>query len=702
MSTHKSVPWRDDPGKVRPMLASLGDAALDDALFAFEPKYDGIRALVSLDPKAGSRRVAIYSRLGHEKSLQFPDLVRAFDARVRALRRPLLLDGEIVALDGAGHPTSLTKLQSRLHVTGRHLAASRSTEQPAAFVAFDLLREGGEDLRDLPLSARRDRLERAWSDAGSPLLRISQFEPGDGRALMRRAHDEGWEGLVAKHLDSRYRSGKRTADWRKIKLTQRQEFVVCGWTAPRGSRHAFGALLLGVRKGELLVFAGSVGTGFDASELARVSGLLRPLVRKACPFAEPPDTAERATWVEPLLVADVRFAEWTPEGHLRHPVYLGLRDDVRPRAVVRERPSLEPADDAPGPGPGAAPDPETGLRAAVVEQLHDIEAGRGSGVIVLPDGSSLEVTNLGKVFWPAGRLTKGALMRYYAGAAPVILPVVAERPLVMKRFPNGIAGKTFYQQRAPDQVPEGVRVETVEGDTDVPSRLVGGSLRTLIYMSQLAVISQDPWFSRVATSDNPDFIAFDLDPMPGVSFRQVLDVARWLRDELGRLGIAGAAKTSGASGLHLFVKLPPSLPYQAGQIFAQIVATMVAQRHPSQATVERAVGARGRTVYVDYLQNIRGKTLACAYSARASEFAGVSAPLTWREVDDGVDPRDFTIESMPSRLRTAGDVWAEGLRGAPADLGAVLRYAEPGSGEKAEVRSQESGDRRQETEDRIG
>lgn len=660
------------------MLASPGDARLDDPLFAFEPKYDGIRALVALDPRGGERRVAIFSRQGHEKSLQFPDLVRDLDGFARSLGGPLLLDGEIVALDEAGHPTSFTRLQGRLHVTGRHLSAVRSAEQPAAFVAFDLLREGAEDLRDLPLSARRDRLERAWLDTGSPRLRISQFEAGDGRALMTRAHAEGWEGLVAKHLDSRYRSGRRTQDWRKIKLTSRQEFVIGGWTAPRGSRAAFGALLLGVRKGRSLVFVGSVGTGFDEAELHRVARLLSPLARSSCPFAEEPDTAERATWVEPRLVAEVKFAEWTPEGHLRHPVYLGLRDDVPASVVVRE-PAVPVRDDGRARRrPRVRPDPDAKSRQAVIEQLNGIEAGRGDGIVVLPDGSSLDVTNLRKVFWPAGRQTKGALLRYYVSVAPVILPVVADRPLVMKRFPNGIAGRTFYQQRAPDKVPDGVRTEAVEGDTEVPSRVIGGTLRTLVYTSQLAVISQDPWFSRVEAPDQPDFLAFDLDPMPGVPFRQVLDVARWIRDELDRLGIIGVPKTSGSSGLHVFVKLPPGLPYQAGQIFAQIVATIVAQRHPAAATVERIVSARGRKVYIDYLQNIRGKSLACAYSARASEFAGVSTPLTWPEIEDGVDPRAFTIETMDARLREVGDVWAEGLRGEPADLGAVLRDAEMG------------------------
>ncbi len=689
------------------MLASPGDVPLQDTHLAFEPKYDGIRALVDIEPRRRPGAVAMYSRQGHEKSAQFPELVREMEAFARRLKAPVLLDGEIVALDEAGHPASFTRLQPRLHVTGGRTSAERAARQPAAFVAFDILRDGDDDVRALPLSARRLRLERVFTDTGSPLLRLSAFAAEDGRGLYRQAESDGWEGLIAKHLDSQYRSGRRTADWRKIKLVHRQEFVVGGWTDRLGARGTIGALLLGARRGSTIEFVGSVGSGFDEAELARLAGLVAPLARSASPYGTPPKLATAVHWLEPALVVEVKFAEWTPDGHLRHPVYLGVRDDVDP-AGVRVEDARKPADQreraAPAgarrrrvPGSGSAgvgpgghdakgspsleesrgPGVDAALLDLVIAQLDDLEAGRGEGVLALPDGSRLEVSHLGKIFWPAGRLTKGALMRHYVRVSPWLLPVIEYRPLIMKRFPNGVAGKSFYQQKAPSPVPEGIRVEAVPGDTDVPSRLIGSSLRTLLYMAQLAAISQDPWFSRVQSPESPDFVAFDLDPMPGVAFRQVLDVARWVRDELDALGITAVAKTSGATGLHIFVRLPEGLPYEAGQLFAQIVATMVAQRHPRVATVERSVGARGRTVYVDYLQNIRGKSLACAYSARASEFAGVSTPLTWAEVDAGLDPGDFTIETVAARLREVGDLWAPVLRGRPANLSAVLRYAEP-------------------------
>jgi bifunctional non-homologous end joining protein LigD len=283
------------------------------------------------------------------------------------------------------------------------------------------------------------------------------------------------------------------------------------------------------------------------------------------------------------------------------------------------------------------------------------------------------VGHLDKVFWPASGLTKGALMRYYTWAAPLILPVVQDRPLTMRRFPEGIRGKAFYQQRAPDEVPSGVRVETLPVDREVPSRLVGGSLATLLFTTQIAAISQDPWFSRVGSLDDADHVVLDLDPMPGVGFGTVVDVARWIHDELERIGTPSAPKTSGAQGLHVYIPLPPHTPYEAGRLFCEIVATLVADRHPRVATVERAIDARGRRVYIDYLQNTRGKTLAAAYSARATADAGVSAPLTWREVHEGVDRGAFTLRTMPERVRRVGDLWRALRTARGADLGAILR-----------------------------
>ena len=664
------------------MLATLANAPLDDPQLAYEPKYDGIRAIAEVGGSGSG--VRIWSRLGNEKTHQFPEIAEALTQWSARLQASVVLDGEIVALDADGAPAGFQELQGRIHVGGHHARHPSPLHipghTPTAYIVFDLLQVGRQSLRDQPLRDRRRALERLFGRHKSTTLRLSEISYGDGRELYRRAIAQGWEGLIAKRADSRYRPGKRTPDWRKLKLVHEQEFVVAGWTEPRESRAHFGALLLGVyneprakasRAKRVLTFAGGLGTGFNERELARVMALLKPLETKTCPFDEVPKTAERAHWVKPTLVAQVKFAEWTADRHLRHPVYLGLRDDKRAKDVRKENETVQ--------GPGfrvqgsserkANPAPRT---SALVDQLRALEASHRDGRIELPGGGRLTVTNLAKVFWPRLKLTKGDLFRYYAQIAPMILPAVADRPLVMKRFPNGIDGKPFYQHRA-DDAPPGVRIETVEAaehDSRRP-QIVGGDLTTLLHMTQLASISQDPWFSRVATPGFADYAAFDLDPAPGVPFARVLEVARWIHDELDALGATGVPKTSGADGLHIYVRLPPGTPYEAGLIFCQIVATVVSRKHPKAATIERSVRARGKRIYIDYLQNVRGKTLATAYSARASDYAGVSMPLTWREVDDGVAREDFTIRTALARVRQVGDLWAALRKSAPVHLARV-------------------------------
>ena len=657
------------------MLASTVDVSLANAEFVYEPKYDGIRTIALVTPGHPAPEVRLYSRLGNDKTSQFPAIARALGRFALKLRQPTVLDGEIVALDARGRPIGFQNLQGRLH--RKTVGAAEDT--PSAFIAFDLLRDGPHDLRHMPLVARRAALERIFGNPRSPMLRLSKQVARDGRELYREAIAEGWEGLIAKRATSKYLSGKRTTDWVKLKLIREQEFVVGGWTEPRGTRSNLGALLLGVYDEDArLHYVAHVGSGFNEAELDRLMRALKPLETSRCPFDEPPPgTNETPHWVKPRLVAQVKFTEWTDEGRLRHPTYLGLRDDVKPKSVRREEgPQYSPkamkrlegnSNTVVGPNLSSA---KRGKKSAlrpeapalpkdlqlVVDQLTDLEKRRKKGPIVLPDGESLDVGNLEKVFWPDGPHTKGDLLRYYVRVSPYILPVVADRPLVMKRFPNGVGSEAFYQHRAPDKIPQGIRSISLPDD-DVPSRLVGGSLKTLLYLAQLAAISMDPWFSRVDSLEMVDHIALDLDPMPGTSFETVLDVARWVHDELGRVGAVGFPKTSGADGLHVYVPMPKNTPYEAGRIWAQIVATMVATKHPKAATVERTVSRRGAKVYVDYLQNIEGKTLACAYSARASEYAGASTPLTWDEVHRGVDRRDFTIATLPARLKEVGDLW---------------------------------------------
>jgi bifunctional non-homologous end joining protein LigD len=663
------------------MLASLDPAPLESSRFAYEPKYDGIRAIVAVRAAGGPGAARIWSRLGNEKTTQFPEIVRALTIFARGLKADVLLDGEIVALDERGEPAGFQRLQGRIHLTSDGDIGGRVVTQPVAFVAFDVLRDGELDVRPLALTARRARLERIFGNAGTRVLRLSELHAGDGRALHRLALERGWEGIVAKALDAPYQSGRRSSAWRKIKLLQRQDCVVGGFTDGRGSRAHFGALLLGVWDGGELRYVGHAGTGFSGRELERLARMLGPLETPTCPFAIRPRTNERPHWTRPDVVVTVGFTEWTDDGVFRHPKYLGVRDDVDPRAVRRE-PSAATAPVRPSRSSGARsgrrarvePWPRAaGSTRRIIERLAEIEERGGEGAVELPGDITLPVGHLDKVFWPSSGITKGALMRYYTWAAPYILPAVTDRALIMRRFPEGIRGKAFYQQRAPDAVPPGVRVQTLPVDREVPSRLIGGSMATLLFMTQIAAISQDPWFSRVGSLDDADHVVLDLDPMPGVPFATVVDVARWVHDELERVSTPAVPKTSGAQGLHIYIPLPPHTSYQAGRLFCELVATLVADRHPRVATVERTVDARGRRVYIDYLQNMRGKTLATAYSARASDDACVSAPVTWAEVHAGIDRRDFTLRTMPDRVRAVGDLWKALRESRAADLGAILR-----------------------------
>ena len=738
------------------MLASLPaqEPPLVDPALVYEPKYDGIRAIAFIEPGGEYAQARFWSRLGNEKTAQFPELVATLGVWGRRLKGPVVLDGEIVALDGQGRPAGFQRLQNRIHVTVPGYRSSKPIlsheEQPTAFIAFDLLREGNEDLRGLPLTERRIRLERLFAKFKPPnhALRVSDQVAGDGRALYERAKSEGWEGLVVKHARSLYRDGRRSPEWQKLKLTKQDEFVVGGWTEPKGARVYFGSLILGrYDESGKLVHVGDVGTGFNGAELQRLWKMLKPAETKECPFAGKPKSLGKQHWVAPALVAQVRYTEVTDDGRLRHPTYLGLRDDKTVKEVTEPplrgtkdrkdtddtkttkdtkitkitkgstfsnnssdkntsttttthdtnntndtdtRKTKNPTSNAinkgvregrsakttrPQTSKGSKSNPLTAWLAnadAMTAQLQDLEDRKRDGRLLLPDGDWLDVTNLQKIFWPEPNYTKGDLLRYYARIAPFILPVVAERPLVMKRFPNGVEGQAFYQHRAPDVYPRGVRVEPVPG-ADVPTMFIGGDLKTLLYMSQLAAISQDPWFSKMNALDEADVVAIDLDPQPGATFRQIQDVAMWVYEELQRLKVPAFPKTSGSEGLHIFIPLPPGSSYEVGVLFCQIIATIVATKHPKVATIERMVKRRpNKTIYVDYLQNIPGKTLACAYSARASAFAGVSTPLKWTEVDDKIEPQDFTIKTIEARLKKVGDLWA-GLRTAtPADLGAAL------------------------------
>ena len=629
---------RIDPSTFAPMLATTADGLPAGDDWTFEPKYDGIRVLAFATESAA----ALITRNGNEKSAQFPEIVDALRELAEAHGDPLVLDGEIVPLVD-GSLGRFEALQARMHVQSRAAIRAHVAQTPVAFVAFDLLLDDGEAFLDEPWMERRARLEAVLEPHTSERVRLTETT-SDGEDLLQRARREGWEGIIAKRTDAGYAIGKRSRDWQKVKVEGRQEFVVGGWTEPRRSRQHIGALLLGYYDGDEFVYAGHTGTGFTDAGLRDMGKRLAPLERETSPFAKRPRTNERAHWVQPRVVVEVKFNEWTREGKLRQPVFLGVRDDKDPSEVVKE------TGEAKAKGKGRV-------------------KGEGGGKARKPKGGEKEVvagitlTNFSKVWFPKEKITKGDVLEYYQEMSKVILPAMKDRPLVLKRFPDGIEGESFYQQAPGDRWPEGVRVEEVPSDSGPQKRLIGGNLATLLYTIQLGAISYDPWHSRIGKLEYADYSVIDLDPQPGASFRKVVKVAGYVKEALDEAGLEAALKTSGSRGLHVYVPLPARTPWEAGTLIAQIIATRVAEQHRKDATVVRAVRKRPHgTVYVDYLQNILGKTIAGVYAVRAKPGGTVSTPLRWDELTPDLDAREFTLRSVPDRVREIGDLWASQMK----------------------------------------
>ncbi len=480
---------------ISPMLATAGTALPASAGWAFEPKYDGVRVIAI----ASANRVQLLSRNGIDKAPQFPEVVEALRAFAQQRHGVTVLDGELVGLDGAvlGRFQSV---QARVHERDVSVIAARMATQPAALMLFDLLVDGTQSWVTQPWHVRRSALEKAFPSRGlvgrarGGSIRLGEAVLHDGEELMRRAQLAGWEGIMAKRVDAPYAIGVRSRDWLKLKLDRQQEFVVGGWTEPRNSRPYIGALLLGYYRDADLQYAGHVGTGFTRAELAWLHHRLGGLGRKTCPFFTTPATNASARWVRPSLVVEVRFNEWTNDGHLRQPVYRGVRTDKRARDIVREV---------------VMPDPATKVELAPVI------------------GTALEFTNLDKVFSRKAKKTKGDIVQYYTAIAPLLLPFIADRPLVLRRYPNGIDKPAFFQQRVAKGVPSTVRTELIpQPDDSSDRRIVGGDLTTLLYCAQLGAIDVNPWHSRVGSIAYADYSIIDLDPGAGATFRRVIDVAR--------------------------------------------------------------------------------------------------------------------------------------------------------------------------------
>lgn len=645
------------------MLASTASEVPRGGDWTFEPKYDGMRVLAYATRDA----VRLITRNGIDRALQFPEVVHALTVLARRRRRPFVLDGEIIVRRHApAGGSAFQALQGRWHVTDLTAVARHANTSPVDLVAFDALVDGERSVVHEPWRDRRVRLERLLRAPLPVGLRLGESSAGDGAKMLERAARSGWEGIIAKRIDAPYLPGVRTRDWIKLTVVHEQEFVVGGWTEPRASREHFGALLLGYWKDGELIYAGHTGTGFTRETLGDLQRRLTSLERKTSPFADAPRTNQRAHWTRPSMVVVVRFTEWTADGRLRHPVFMGLRDDKNAADVGREPLSMQKRK------PHQAKSAKRRTAAKPIEsaqsvaaQLERLERERRSGTIVTAPRAKLAVTSLDKVYFPRARLTKGHVMRYYSAVAPVMLPLIAERPLVLRRYPDGITkeGTAFYQQKAPETTPRGVRVEKVRTADGIEPRIVGGDLTTLLYTVQIGAIEVNPWHSRVGSLLYADYTILDLDPGTNASFSDVVLAARWVHDVIRELGVTGSVKTSGSRGIHVYLRLPARTSFKASRTVADIIAHRVAAVHPEETTLVRPLKERPpNAVYLDVGQNDRGKSVAAPFSLRAREPGPVSTPLAWEELTATLDPTKFTMDSVLRDAKRRADLWNDGLR----------------------------------------
>jgi len=647
------------PRRLAPMLAEQGDKVFNDEAWAWEPKLDGYRVLAFID----RNEIRLHSRKGLNLARDFPRLAE----ELKRQAAPMILDGEIVAFDASGRPSF-------------HAMQGRAPNDPAVLYCFDLLHFASVDLRQAPYRDRRRYLAQCLLP--TPLVRLVHAQD-DGKALQAAARASGFEGVMGKRKDSRYEAGKRSGAWLKVKPVRSGDFVIGGYTRGKGSRASLGALLLGTWDRGRLRYASHVGSGFDEKSLKAVKARLAPLQRKTNPFSETPELNAPTTWVEPELVAEVEYQSWTDDGHLRAPVFLRLRDDLDAREVRHAAAKKQPSSE-------------------IESVLQQLDSGKAAFALAV-GGHRIRLTHLDRVYWPASpalkqrALTKRDLLRYLAEVSPYMLPHLADRPLTLIRMPEGIGGERFYQKHWLQERPPFVQTLNVysEHKDDGHEVLVCGNLATLLWLAQAGTLEFHVWHSRAkpgpdaaeqgtdfASADAlehsvlsyPDYVVFDIDPYiysgkeaPGeepelntVAFEKGKEVAFRLRELLAGMKLEAIVKTSGKTGLHVFVPIRRSLDFAAARHVSELVGRHLVRAHPKEITQEWSVPKRTGKIFMDYNMNVRGKTLNAAYSPRGAPGAPVSMPLSWEELA-AAHPLDFRIPNAAERLARTGDRWAEAL-----------------------------------------
>jgi len=613
--------------KYAPMLATLAGGVPKGEGWTFEIKWDGYR-IVS---RVSGSEAELRTRKDQDYTARFANVAKEL---AKALKTPdCVVDGEVCALDEEGRPSFSAMQQGK-------------RETPIVYYLFDLLEVDGEPVVDLPLEERRERLEQLL-DRRNRTIRLSEsFD--DGQALLAAAEQQGLEGVMAKRLGSRYLPGKRSRDWLKVKGHGRQEFVIAGYTRGKGRRGGtLGSLVLGTYRAGELVYAGNVGTGFTEREIERLLAKLKPLERKTPPFEDAPKMPRvrkgDVIWVEPKLVAEVEFAEWTHDNRLRAPSYKGLREDKDPTEVRREEPEGE----------------------AIPTEIR-----KGKRV--------LKLSNVDKLFWPQEGITKGDLLSYYRRVAPILVPHLEDRPFTLKRYPDGWQGKFFFQKDAPKGMPDWIPTESIVVSTrDKPRQkrridapLVNDEL-ALLWMANMGCIDLNTWYSRIDKPERPDFVLFDLDPSADAGFPETVQVALLVKQALDALELESFVKTSGADGIHVLVPVARRHTFADTREFSAIIAGALARTHRGLVTTEWTKTKR-RGVLIDSNQNGEGKTIASVYSVRPKAGAPVSTPLRWDEVNEDLDPAAFTMEEVLRRVEQAGDLF-EGVLKTKQSLSVALK-----------------------------
>lgn len=610
-----------------PMMATLVDKPFSREGWLFETKWDGYRAIA--DVRNG--KVELYSRNHLSFNKDYPKIVEALED----LPHDAVLDGEVVVLKKDGS-SDFQSLQNYKNNASGNLV----------YIVFDMLQLDGQDLQALPLIQRKDLLKDVVTQLGSKTVIYSEHVLNDSEKLYRTAQQKGWEGIIAKEAESLYAEGRRSMSWLKIKIVDEQEAIICGYTDPQGSRKKIGSLVLGIYddKNELK-YVGNCGGGLNGALINELYDKMQPYRQKTSPFKEKVKTNTPVTWVKPELVCQVKFHAWTSDRHLRMPIFLGLRKDKPATDVHKETAKSTKM----------ATKKAAAQAATAPARTHEKER------VVTLNGKKVTLTNQQKIYWPDEKITKGTLLDYYMEMADYVLPFLKDRPLSLHRFPNGINDPGFYQKdvdkaTAPDWL-KTVQLHAASASRDV-DYLVCNNAATLAYMVNLGCIEINPWLSRVKNLDNPDYLVLDLDP-ENIAFKYVVETALAIKALLDQLGLTAFCKTSGASGLHIYVPTGAKYNYETCRLFAEYVAKQVQQELPRITSVIRNKSKRNKKVYIDYMQNSRGQTIASPYSVRPKPGATVSAPLNWDELTDDLAIADFHIGNMADRMKEVGDLWKD-------------------------------------------